>query len=255
MCRNSLTFTATSGFTSYDFRINGSSVQSGASNTYTSSTITNGQVVSVIATNGATSCSAPFNSLLINVTASPSGTLTVTENSGTPNDNSICAGAPVTFTFTSGFSNYNFTVNGTSKQNGASNSYTNNSLASGDVVKVQVTNSNNCNATFTAPAITIISSPVGTLTVSPSTTICQGDNAIFTATAGFTNYNFKINGNPVQNGSGNTYTSTTIADGDVVTVDVTNSNSCLSTFGPINMVVRPLPTGTLVPVENCTGTE
>ncbi len=64
-------------------------------------------------------------------------------------------------------------------------------------------------------------------------------------------------------GSSNTFSTTTLANGDAVTVNVTNSNSCISTFGPVNMTVNPLPTGTLAIAENagiandgiiCTGT-
>ena len=148
-------------------------------------------MVTVIADQCSNSCSKTFNPVLINVNAVPTGTLTVTENSGTPNDNTICANAPVTFTFTAGFSNYNFKVNGVSQQNGASRTYVNTTLITGDVVTVEVTNGSSCTATFTAPAITIVPSPTGTLTVSPSATICAGDNVTFTADAGYSSYKFK----------------------------------------------------------------
>ena len=106
-------------------------------------------MVTVIASN-ASGCSAPFNSIVVTVNALPTGTLSVTENSGLPNDNSICPGAPVTFTFNSGYSNYNFKVNGTSQQSGTSNSYTNTTLNSGDIVTVLVNSNSGCSATFTA---------------------------------------------------------------------------------------------------------
>ena len=247
---DNVTFTATAGAATYEFKVDGVTVQGpSASNTYSSTALTNGQVVTVIATSAA-SCSKTFNPVLINVNAVPTGTLTVTENSGTPNDNTICANAPVTFTFTAGFSNYNFKVNGVSQQNGASRTYVNTTLITGDVVTVEVTNGSSCKATFTAPAITIVPSPAGTLTVSPSATICAGDNVTFTATTGYTSYNFKIGGSSVQVGAGNTFSTTTLANGNVVTVDVTNSNGCISTFGPVTMTVNPLPTGTMTPVEN-----
>ena len=247
---DNVTFTATAGAATYEFKVDGVTVQGpSATNTYSTTALTNGQVVTVIATSAA-SCSKTFNPVLINVNAVPTGTLTVTENSGTPNDNTICANAPVTFTFTAGFSNYNFKVNGVSQQNGASRTYVNTTLVTGDVVTVEVTNGSSCKATFTAPAITIVPSPAGTLTVSPSATICAGDNVTFTATTGYTSYNFKIGGSSVQVGAGNTFSTTTLANGNVVTVDVTNSNGCISTFGPVTMTVNPLPTGTMTPVEN-----
>ena len=248
---DNIIFTATTGFANYNFSVDGTSVQSSPSNTYSSNAITNGQVVTVVATNGATNCTGTFNALLITVNQLPTGTLTASENSGTPNDNSICANAPVTFAFDPGYANYNFKVNGVSKQNGVGNSYVNTTLTNGDIVTVEVTRTGTgCKATFTAPAITIVPSPSGSLTVSPSNTICAGDNVIFTADAGFANYNFKINGTTVQNGAGNTYTTNSIVNGNVVTVDVTNINTCVTTFNAITMIVNALPTGTLVPVEN-----
>ncbi len=248
---DNVTFAASGSFTSYEFKVNGTNVQGpSASGTYSTTSLANASVVTVVATN-ASGCSASFNPVAMTVNAVPAGTLTVTENSGTPNDNSICANAPVTFTFTNGFSNYNFKVNGVSKQNNASNSYINSTLINGDVVTVEVTNSNNCKAISTAPVITIAPSPSGTVSASAST-ICSGDNVTFTATSdpAFTNYIFKVNGAPVQNSGANTYSTTSLVNGDIITVDVTNSNSCVSTFGPVTMVVNALPIGTLTSVEN-----
>ena len=125
-------------------------------------------------------------------------------------------------------------------------------LADGDVVTVVVKSGSNCSATFNSITFTVVPSPTGTLSVSPSSTICAGDNVTFTATdagPGAT-YSFKINGATAAAGSSNTFSTTTLANGDAVTVNVTNSNGCISTFGPVNMTVNPLPTGTLAIAEN-----
>ena len=106
---DNVTFTATptgTGFI-YNFKVNGSSVQSGAANTYSTTSLTAGNSVTVDLTN-ANGCTATSTPVSVTINAVPSGTLTATENSGTPNDNKICAGSNVTFTATSGFSNYNF---------------------------------------------------------------------------------------------------------------------------------------------------
>jgi hypothetical protein len=96
--------------------------------------------------------------------------------------------------------------------------------------------------------------PTGTLTATETSgttnndnIICSGSNVTFTATTGFTIYNFKVNGSSVQSGSANTYGSTTLSNGASVTVDVTNSNGCKSTFGPQVITVNALPSisGTL----------
>jgi hypothetical protein len=99
------------------------------------------------------------------------------------------------------------------------------------------------------PAIT----PTLSLAANPGNTICAGTNVTFTATAantggGTVNYNFRVNGNSVQNGASNTWSSSTLSNGNTVTVDITitGGNSCLTTTtltsNAISMTVRPLPT-------------
>ena len=192
----------------------------------------------------ASGCSTTFNAIAVTVNPPITGTLNAFENSGAQNDNNICANAPVTFTFSNTtYSGYNFKVNGVSKQNNGTASYINSTLISGDVVTVVVTSGSGCNATFTAPAITIAPSPSVTLSASPAT-ICAGDNVTFTATPldPTYNYNFQVNGSTVQNGSANTYSSTSIISTDVITVDVTNSNACTTTSNPVSVTVTPSPT-------------
>ncbi|CAN5478573.1 hypothetical protein BH11BAC3_BH11BAC3_00270 [soil metagenome] len=249
---DNVTFTASGTYTSYEFFVNSISVQGpSATKTYSTTSLANGAVVSVVAKNSS-NCSAPFNPILITVNPLPMGSITTTENSGTANDNNICAGDAVTFTASPGFTNYKFYLRNTATllQGGGSNVYTTSTLANNDYVTVVVTNSNNCINTFPVSAtITVIALPVGTLT-SPKTTICAGDNLVFTATAGFSNYNFKVNNVQVQNGSANTYNTSALVNNDVVTVEVTGVNNCIATFGPLTITVNALPTGTLVPVEN-----
>ncbi len=232
----SVTFTATpsvGGTYTYNFKVNGGSVQSSNSPTYTTTTLTNGQVVTVDVTNSS-GCTASFTpAITVTVNPVPTGTLTATENSGTPNDNTICAGSNVTFTATSGYSNYAFYLNGTGTalQNSSVNTYSTSSLATGNYLTVVVTNGSTCTATFTSPAITVVQPPSGTITPS-ATTICAGDNVDFTATAGFSNYNFKVNGVSIQNGASNTASYSGFTANATVTVDVSNSQTCASTFGP-----------------------
>ena len=76
---------------------------------------------------------------------------------------------------------------------------------------------------------------------STATTICDGDNIDFTASGG-TMYEFYLNGTSVQGPSAtDVYSSTTLVDGDEVTVDVTDGNGCLSTSTGITITVNPLP--------------
>ncbi len=246
---NNITFTATpSGLTSYEFFVSGVSQGVSGSNTFSSTILTNGSVVTVKATNSST-CSSTFNAIPVTIYALPAGSLAVTESSGTPNDNIICAGAPVTFTFTPTTGNtFAFYLNGAGSPlpSGGLNTYTSTTLSDGDYVAVVVTNSNGCSQTFNSPTIKVNPVPTGNLNISPSNTICAGDNARFAAPDGYSNYTFKINGSAIYNGPDSIFNTTTLTDGKLVTVDVTNSNGCISTFGPITMHVNALPTGTLM---------
>ncbi len=135
----SVIFTAGGG-TGFNFRVGGTSVQNGVSATYSTSTLTNGQVVDVIVTNSF-GCIATSAAITNTVNALPVPTLTSSDA-----DNRICAGTSVTFTGGGG-TGYNFRVGGSSVQNGASPTYTTGSLTNGQVVDVIVTNANGCTAT------------------------------------------------------------------------------------------------------------
>ncbi|MBS1742856.1 MAG: Ig-like domain-containing protein [Bacteroidetes bacterium] len=243
-----VTFTATAGFSAYNFKVNGISVQNGASNTFSTTTLSNPAVITVDITNAA-GCQSSFNPIVITVNALPTGTLTATENSGVANDNSICSGSQVAFTATAGFTNYDFQVNGLSQQNGLSSTFNTSTLSNGDIVTVVVTNGNSCSTSFNAISFTVIPSPSGTLAAT-TTSICAGDNIDFTATGGYSNYDFQVNGSTVQNGNLNTYSTASLNNGDVVTVIVTGANDCVSVFNSLTINVNALPSGSLVAVEN-----
>ena len=133
-----ITFTAGGG-TQYDFRVDGESVQTGASTTYTTTSLANGQVVDVIVTN-ANACEATSEGITNTVNPLPTPTLTSSDA-----DNSFCEGTGITFTAGGGTS-YNFRVGGESVQDGTSNTYTTASLTDEQVVDVMVTDGNGCSA-------------------------------------------------------------------------------------------------------------
>jgi len=83
--------------------------------------------------------------------------------------------------------------------------------------------------------------PSGSLTSSdPDNEICAGDNVTFTATGGV-NYHFYLNSSSVQNGAPNTYSTTTLSNGDTVTVVVTDANGCSANYPGITITVHPVP--------------
>jgi hypothetical protein len=241
-----VTFTAPTGYSNYHFYLNGiSSVLNGAGNVYTNATLASGDYITVEITNAA-GCKDILTSAPVTVNALPVAGLTATENSGTPNDNIICAGASVTFTATIGFSNYEFFVNGVSVQNGASNTYATSSLTNLAPVSVVITNSNGCSGTIIlATAITVNGLPTGSLTVTENSGIakndgfiCTGASVTFTAPSGYTGYHFRVGGVSAQNDGTRTFTTTSLTNGAIVTVDVTNSNGCTTSFVPVVITVN-----------------
>ncbi len=159
-------------------------------------------------------------------------------------DNIFCAGTSVTFT-AGGGTNYNFRVAGASVQNGISNVYTTNSLTNGQVVNVIVTNAAGCSATSPSITNTVHSLPVPVLTSSdPDNIICNGTPVTFTSGNG-TNYNFRINGVSVQNSAAPVYLTSSLTNGQVVNVIVTDGNGCVNTSVNITNTIIPAPTPTL----------
>ncbi|PXX96181.1 hypothetical protein DF185_20595 [Marinifilum breve] len=230
---DNVTFTA-SGGVNYNFKIDGGSVQNGSGSTFATTSLTNGQEVTVEVTN-ANGCVSTYAGITTAVHTLPSGTLTSSDL-----DNTICAGDNVTFTATGG-TNYHFKVNGGSVQNGSGSTYSTTGLTNGQEVTVDVTNANGCVSTYAGITTVVNTLPTGTLTSSDSdNSICAGDNVTFTATGG-TNYNFKVDGGSVQNGSGSTYSTTGLTNGQEVTVDVTNGNGCVATYAGITTTVLTSP--------------
>ncbi|MEO7047664.1 MAG: DUF2341 domain-containing protein, partial [Ferruginibacter sp.] len=256
-----VTFAAPFGYADYNFTINGSSKQSGNSNSFLTSALKNGDVVEVIITNKG--CSVTLKAPAVTINAYPTGTFDATEASGlVANDNIICQGAQVSFSFDPGFINYKFILNGSIiLQNNATSFVNTNSLNNNDYVTVEVTGAGGCTKTFGPITIQVKDLPTGNLDVHETSgtvddnKICIGENVKFTAPAGYTSYDFKVNGVSVVNPS-NIYNTTTLNDGDQVSVIVTNSNGCTLTLGPVTITVYPLPAAPTisgVPTEFCVG--
>jgi len=261
----SVTFTATptnGGTTpSYQWYVGATPVGTNSA-TYTTSTLTNGNVVSVVMTSNATPC----------LTGSPatSNTITMTVNPNLPASVSIsatattiCAGTSVTFTATptngGTTPSYQWYVGATPVGTNSA-TYTTTTLANGNSVSVVMTsNATPCLTGSPATSNTI------TMTVNPNlpasvsiaasaTTICAGTSVTFTATPtneGTTpSYQWYVGAIPVGTNSA-TYTTTTLANGNVVSLVMTsNASPCLTgspaTSNTITMTVNPLPTASIV---------
>ncbi|MBS1585058.1 MAG: T9SS type A sorting domain-containing protein [Bacteroidetes bacterium] len=257
----SVTFnaTATNGgpTPTYVWKVNNGVVGSN-SPSYTSTTLANGDVVTCTMTSS-NGCAIPAtvtsNSITMTVNPIAVPTNIISANPG----NVICAGTSVTFlsTITNGGPTpvYLWKLNG-NPVGGNSPTYTNNTLVGGDLVTCQVTSNATCAtpATVISNTITMVVNPIPvpsvSVAVSPSSTICAGDQATFTATptnGGPTpSYQWYLNGNPTGFNSP-TYQSTSLVNGDIVNVVITSNALCVSpttaTSNNITMTVNP----TLVP--------
>ncbi len=257
---DNVTFTATpTGLgavtPTYQWTVNGNNVGANSS-TYTTNSLSNGDVVQVTM-----SYSGPCNSGNVN-----SNTITMNVTSGSPasvsidvspND-TVCAGSTLIFTATptNGGSNpsYQWTVNG---NNVGTNSatFTTNNLNNGDVVQVTMTSSSACvsgSPTVSSNTITITfglqasCSTIGANTGSPATIFANisGGAAPYT----FTVTNFGDNTNDSQSGVNATTTSFShvypAAGVYTVSITVTDANGCQATTTcnvTITSVVTNLP--------------
>ena len=251
------TFTAyaVNGGTSpaYQWKVNGTSVGTGT--TYTSSTLSNLDVVSCVLTSNAT-CATTTTVTSNSITMSLVGTIVPAIAISTTTA-SACTGTAITFN--SVISNggtspvYSWKVNGTSV--GTGTTYTSSTLSNLDVVTCVLTSNASCLTTPTANSngITIsISSPVTpAISIAVSTgsnPACQGANVGFTASAtnGGTSplYQWQVNGANVGINS-STYSSTALNNGDVVVCVLISNAGCLTTSGatssPTTMTVNPIP--------------
>ncbi len=267
-----VTFTAnaTNAGTSptYQWKVNG--VNAGTNSpTFSSSTLTNGNIVSVELTSNAPCPSTAMVSasmpMVISTPATPAVNITASTSS-------ICTGTTVNFTATptaGGTSpNYQWKVNGV---NAGTNSatFSSSALSNGNVVTCVLTSSESCvtttNATSNGITMAVSNAVTPSVTIAASTTtVCQGSNVTFSATpvnGGATpTYQWKVNGVNAGSNSPN-FASTTLANNDLVTVDLTSGLACAtpSTISsaaitmaviqkPLISITTPLP---LVPL--CAG--
>ncbi len=248
----------------YQFFIGNTSVQGpGSSNTYSTSALTNGQLVKVRMTSNANNCPAPNparDSLTMVVNPSFPVSVTLAANPGGSGDTiNICGGIPIEFTATginAGSSpNYKFRVNGVVVQNSASNIFTISTLADGDVVDCIL----NSNIASCAPGnpdtsnVQVVNIEAQTASVALSFSpnpACAGGQVTYTATAtnggGAPTFTFYVNG-VLQGSSGNTFQYIP-SQGDSVSVEMSSSLPCAQPNPASNFIIQQLqirPTATI----------
>jgi hypothetical protein len=244
----SVTFTATpvNGGSSptYQWKVDGNNVGTNSS-TYTTNTLTNGQVVSCVMTSSNPSPATVTSNqvtMVINTDVAPAASIAIT--SGT---NPACAGQVVTLTATptNGGSapTYQWNVNG---NNVGTNSatYSSTTLTNGQVVSCVMTSDLACASPVTATSnnITIAVSPVVVPSISISQSSCNGSTVGFTSsiTNGGNNpsYLWSFTGSgTASNVSNPDFTLTNAANGTQVQCMLTSNAACTN---PVQSVSSPI---------------
>ncbi|MBS1505503.1 MAG: gliding motility-associated C-terminal domain-containing protein [Bacteroidetes bacterium] len=268
-----VTFTAVptngGGSPTYQWKKNGVNVGAGGT-TYSDATLANGDVISVVLTSSltcVTSATATSNTITMTVTPNVTPSVAISASPGS----SICAGVNVTFTATptngGGAPTYQWKKNGVNVGTGGT-TYSDAALVNGDVISVVLTSSLTCVTSATASSntitmtVTAIVTPSVSIAAAPGSTICSGTNVTFTATptngGGSPTYQWKKNGSNVGAG-GTTYSDAALANGDVISVVLTSSLTCVTsataTSNTVTMTVNAIPTATIAasPSPICAG--
>jgi hypothetical protein len=194
----------------------------------------------------------------VTVNVSPIPTIVLSSNDA---DNTICQGTGITFTATTGLTNYRFRINGTTVQNGASNTYTTSSLAVGtQSVDVIGTNAGACSSTSSAISVTVNPIPAIAGAISGPVSVCRASTQTYSvpAIANATSYTWtKDNG---ATGSSTTNTiNLTFPNAGTTTITVRGVNGCgngvISTITvAVNTASMPAAAGAISgPSEICKG--
>ncbi|MEI6682816.1 MAG: FISUMP domain-containing protein [Bacteroidota bacterium] len=234
---------------SYQWKINGISVGAN-SNTYSYFPVTGDCITAELTSNTACPTGNPALSNSICMTVNPVMPVSV---SITSSGNSVCAGVPVIFTafpVHQGISPvYQWKVNGVSQAMNI-NPFTY-VPTNGDCVMCELTSDIACATGNPATSNTICVTvdpvlPVSVTVTTPLITVCAGTLVTFTANPAhggtLPGYQWKVNANNVINANNASYAYNAV-DGDVVTCELTSSESCVTgnpaLSPPVTMTVNP----------------
>lgn len=208
---DTLIFTATPGFNTYDFYIDGGLIQTGASNELIIQTLDNMNMVTVHGTDD--NCTFISNAVSVMIYKK---TLDLTAS-----DLEICEGESIIFTASGGFNTYEFFINFTEAQTSSSNVFTANNLMQGDQIFVRATDEN---CTYESEILTVNVFQNSIDIALENMIVCEGDTLIFSASSGFTNYDFFIDSLLVQSGNSDTYTGINLSDSISIYVEGFDGN-------------------------------
>jgi hypothetical protein len=224
----------------YTWRRNGVAIPgAGSNNTYSTTTLSNSDVISVVLNSNKPCVSA--NSVMSNdiqMIVDPILTPSVSI-SATPGT-SVCAGSLVTFNATpvnGGLTpQYQWRLNGVAMSGATAYIYSMTNLNDGDIVSCDMSSNYHCPAIPTVASndlqFSVISSapPVVSITVSPDNRFIQGQEVTFSSVMinGGTApvYQWQKNNVDIPGATASAYTTTTMTDGDKITLNLMSNNSC-----------------------------
>jgi hypothetical protein len=261
---SNVTFTSTTNVTggSYQWKVNGLNVGTNSS-TYSTTTLANGNIVSCVITIPVGGCfssgNATSNSITMTVNPVINATLSISGNT-TP-----CIAALTTYTATTNITSPSYQW----KRNGFNVGINSSTLsivpANNDVITCVVTPPpGTCYspAPITSNSLTINpqSAVTTTISISGSTTVCQGSSATYTATTSVTGGTFQWKVNNINTGLNTSTLTYSPSNGDVVTcvITVPAGVGCWSassvTSNSLNITVTPPATPSVSIATNPTGT-
>jgi hypothetical protein len=241
---SSIALTGTPGVgLSYQWKLNGSNIFGATAPVYSA---TAAGTYTLVVTNSY-GCSATSTGVSVTVVAVPTAYIIP---AGTTN---ICQGNTVALAANIGTGlTYQWQFNGANIAGATSASY---SAAAAGSYTVIVTNTSNCSAVSAAIPVTVMTTPVATVTAGGPTTFCTGGNVTLSANTGTgLNYQWLNNGNVIPGAIGTSYTANTSGSYSVV---VSNGNNCADTSSILAVVVVPAPAVTGTTFTNptsCPGT-
>lgn len=221
----------------------------------------NGNTYSVAISNG---CAPSIVSTTAKFSVSPTVTPTITIS--TASSTTLCGGTPVTLKaeISDGGSppKFQWRINAANTGTDAS-SFTTSALANGDVVTCVLTSNSQCvtKANVTSNPIGFsITSASATIVANPGTDLCTGSPVKFSVTptnGGAPTYQWQVNGSPITAATSTTFTSSTLKNGDQVSVMMTPTGICTvpKSSNVLKMNISSGPSITLQPknVEQCLG--
>ena len=156
---------------------------------------------------------------------------------------------------------YRWQINNVTVPGETAATFTTTTLADGDIVTVIMTSNDPCAnpATATSNAIPITATTVvpSVSITSTTTTICVGGSVTFTAApvngGAAPTYQWQINNVTVPGETAATFTTTTLADGDIVTVIMTSNDPCANPATATSNAI-PITATTVTPTVTITST-